>query len=74
MNVVVDSNRIIAALIRNSTCRQILLHAPLNFLTVNFGHKEIEKYRSYILKKSELTEAAFNHILTGPHAAIDCCS
>jgi len=63
MRLVVNSNRIIASLIKNSYSRRIILHGKLDLLTINISEKEIQKYREYILKKSKITETQFNFIL-----------
>ncbi len=64
MRLIVDTNRIIAALIKDSTSREILLSDELEFLTVGVTKKEIEKYKYDILRKSHLTETEFNLIFS----------
>jgi predicted nucleic acid-binding protein len=43
MRLVVDTNRIIAALIRNSASRKILLCDKFDFLTVGIARPEIDE-------------------------------
>jgi len=63
MRLVVNSNRIIASLVKDSYSREIILHGKLDLLTINISEKEIQKYKEYILKKSKITEIQFNFIL-----------
>lgn len=53
MIFVVDTNRIIAALIKDSYSRKIILSGKLDLVTVNFSKTEILKYRGYILKNQK---------------------
>ena len=62
MKLIVDSNRIVAALIKDSYSRKILLHGNLELLTIQVSEKDIEKYKQDILKKAKLTEYQFNLI------------
>ncbi len=59
LSVVVDTNRIIAALIKDSFSRNILYHADLEFFGVSASFPEVEKYKSMILKKAKLTDEEF---------------
>lgn len=63
--LVVNTNRIIAALIRNSVSRQLLYHSDIDFLGINFSRKEIEKYRQEIIQKAKITEEEFEFTLNG---------
>ena len=63
MRLVVNSNRIIASLVKDSYSREIILHGKLDLLTINISEKEIQRYKEYILKKSKITEIQFNFIL-----------
>lgn len=49
MILVIDTNRIIAALIKDSISRSIILSGKIEFITLNFGKKEIEKYKEEII-------------------------
>ena len=62
MKLIVDSNRIVAALIKDSYSRKILLHGNLELLTIQVSEKDIEKYKQGILKKAKLTEYQFKVI------------
>ena len=62
MKLVVDSNRIIAALVKDSYSRKIILHGNLELLAINMSQKYIQKYRKDILSKAKITEEQFNSI------------
>lgn len=63
MQLVVDTNIIIAALIKDSTIRHLLSHLEIDLLTIGFSDIEILKYKSYITKKAEITEKEFDILL-----------
>jgi predicted nucleic acid-binding protein len=63
MNLVIDTNRLIAGLLKSSLCREIILHEALTFYAPDYVVTEIEKYRSYICKKAEMEEKTFNVVL-----------
>ena len=62
MKLVVDSNRIIAALVKDSHSRKIILHGNLEILAINMSQKDVQKYRKDILSKAKITEEQFNSI------------
>ena len=61
--IIVNTNRIIAALIKDSVSRKLIYHANIEFLGVHFSRKEIEKYRKLIIKKANITETEFEQLL-----------
>ncbi len=63
MKLIVDTNRIIAALIKDSISRKILLFDKLEFATINIAKEEIEKYKQYIKEKSHLTDEQLENLL-----------
>ncbi|MBI3032392.1 hypothetical protein HYY69_02865 [Candidatus Woesearchaeota archaeon] len=66
MKIIVDTNIIISALIRESITRQIITHntsQSIEFLTINFSNEEIQKYKQYILDKAKINEDEFELIL-----------
>ncbi len=63
MRLVVDTNRIIAALIKDSTSRRIITHIDAELITIGFSDKEIQKYKKLILKKAKITEEELELIL-----------
>ncbi|MEK6863645.1 MAG: PIN domain-containing protein [Nanoarchaeota archaeon] len=63
MRLIINTNRIIAALIKDSVSREIFLHLDAELITINFSNKEIDKYKALILKKARITEPEFNILL-----------
>ncbi|MFH1751834.1 MAG: PIN domain-containing protein [archaeon] len=63
MKLIVDTNRIIAALIKDSYCRRIILSEKIELFTLGFGVSEVKKYTNYILKKTKLQETEFNELM-----------
>jgi len=61
--VIVDTNRIIAALIKDSISRKILYHADIEFLGISFSMGEVTKHKGYILEKAKISEEEFEIIL-----------
>ena len=64
MKLVVDTNRIIAGLIRDSTSRRILLSDKFEFLTVGVTKSEIEEHKQEIIDKAKVTGEEFNKIFS----------
>jgi len=56
MRLIVNTNRIIAALIKDSASRKIIIHSNAELLTIGFLNKEIQKYNGTLLKKSSLNK------------------
>lgn len=63
MRVVVDTNRIIAALVRNSTSRKIFLSEKFELLTVGVSREEIKEHKQELLDKTKLTGEQLDTIL-----------
>ncbi len=63
MRLVIDTNRLIAALIKDRLCRSIILSNNYTFISPDFIVTEIEKYKKYILKKSALRKNSFNTLM-----------
>ena len=63
MRLVVDTNRLIAALIKNGASRSILKNTEYNFFTPEFALEEIWKYKSLIQKKAGISEQEFSVFL-----------
>ncbi|MFQ5975306.1 MAG: PIN domain-containing protein [Candidatus Hydrothermarchaeales archaeon] len=54
MNLIVDANIVISALLKDSTARRILLHPSFDFYAPDFLFEEIEENITLIPKKSRL--------------------
>ena len=63
MNLVVDANMIISALIKKGKVREIILSGKFKFVTPNFIKEEIYKYSEYIRSKAHLTKEEFDLLL-----------
>ena len=64
MRIVIDTNRIIAALIKDSTSRNILCSPKFSFFAPEFSRSEINKYERVIRNKTNLAHEEFNHLLS----------
>lgn len=64
MKVVVDSNRIIAAIIKDSTTRQILFNKKCEFFAPSYVFSEVKKYKDYLVKKVNISNEEFNLLLS----------
>ncbi|MCL4379198.1 MAG: PIN domain-containing protein [Candidatus Marsarchaeota archaeon] len=64
MRLVIDTNRIIAALIRDSTTRRIIISSGIRFITIGLSLEEIGKYKEEILEKTGNSEKELNHVLS----------
>ena len=60
MILIADTNRIIAALIKDSTSREILMSDKFVFLTVGFTKAELKEHMKEILKKANISETALD--------------
>ena len=63
MELVVDSNRIIAALIKDSVSRKIILNQKFSLYSIEFGVKEVRKYREEIKRKAKINSQEFNFVM-----------
>ena len=64
MKVIVDTNRILAALIRKGSSRRILVSDNIEFYTVDYVLREIHKYKELIIRKSEMEEDEIETLLS----------
>ena len=63
MRLIVDTNIIISALIKDSVTRRIMLHPLITVFTLDYALVEIENYKKIILKKSKLSDDKFESLL-----------
>lgn len=54
LRLVVDTNILIAAMLKDSTARKILLSAPIDFYVPEFAFEEIEEHINELSKKNKL--------------------
>jgi predicted nucleic acid-binding protein len=64
MMLVIDANSIIAAIIRNSGARRIIVSGEFILVSPEFLVEEIEKYKTYIMKKSGMGKEELNLLIT----------
>ena len=64
MKVVIDSNRAIAALIKDSTTREILFDSIFEFVAPSHITVEINTHKNTILQKIGITENEFDILLS----------
>ncbi len=63
MKILVDTNRIIAALVKAGTTRDILFDENFEFVTPDFTISEIREHEDELLKKTKLTKQEFEILL-----------
>lgn len=64
MRLIVDTNKILSALIKDGKDRKIISSQNIDFFTLDYVLEEINKYRQYIVKKSGLSEEEIGTLLT----------
>ncbi|MBS3097991.1 PIN domain-containing protein [Candidatus Woesearchaeota archaeon] len=62
MKLVVDTNRIIAALVRDGSSREVITKNH-TFITTDFSIEEINKHKKEILDKSGMDEPSFDLLI-----------
>lgn len=63
MKLVIDTNRIMAGLLRDSTSRKIILHDSFSFYAPDYIETELFKHRSYLVKKAKIPEPDFEILM-----------
>jgi len=63
LNIIIDSNVLFSALIKNSVTRRIILEYHSFFLFPSFIFDEMDKHKEILLKKSEMNSKDFNLLL-----------
>ena len=64
MRVLIDTNRIIAALTKAGTSRDILFDGAFEFITPDHSITEIEKHKEELQQKTKLNEEEFELLLS----------
>jgi len=62
-SLVVDTNRIIAALVKDGFSRMLLVSSPVTFFTIGFSKQEIMNHKEELMKRTDLDESAFDALL-----------
>jgi predicted nucleic acid-binding protein len=63
MKLVVDTNIVIAALLKDSVTRKILLHPLFSFYIPEHAFNEVANHEKALIKKSGLTKHRFHEVL-----------
>ena len=63
MKIAVDTNRIIAALVKSGTTRDIIFDENFEFVTPDYTITEIREHENELLKKTKLTKEEFEILL-----------
>ena len=63
MNIVIDCNRVFAALLKNNTTRKIILNKKFQFYAPEYISLEIEKYQEEIIRKLNIKKEEFKILL-----------
>jgi predicted nucleic acid-binding protein len=63
MKIVIDTNRIIAAMIKDGVSRSILFSKNFEFVTPDFSLDEISKHKDEIIKKANIDNEEFALLL-----------
>jgi len=64
MKIIVDSNRVIASLLKDSTTREILYNRIFNFVAPEFIKEEILKHKKDLMSKANITANNFDSLLS----------
>ncbi len=63
MRLIIDTNRLIAGLLKDSTSRAIILHEMFQFYAPDIIISEIETYKEYLCEKVKISPTDFDIIL-----------
>jgi putative PIN family toxin of toxin-antitoxin system len=63
MRLIIDTNRLAAALIKSSVTREIILSDKFELFSPDYVLTEIDKNREYLIKKARLKRIEFEEIL-----------
>lgn len=63
MRLVIDTNRIMAGLLKDSTSRKIILHDSFSFYAPDYIETELNKHRSYLVKKAKIPDNDFDLLM-----------
>jgi predicted nucleic acid-binding protein len=63
MKLVIDTNRIMAGLLKESSSRKIILDNHFLFYAPDYIGTELFRHREYLIKKTKMTESDFDTLL-----------
>ncbi|MBU0628159.1 MAG: hypothetical protein KKC75_03145 [Nanoarchaeota archaeon] len=64
MTIVIDSNRIVAALLKDNTTRNILFNNKFEFIAPEFVKTELNKHRQEFIEKAGISSKEFEVLLS----------
>jgi len=70
MKLVIDTNKIMAAMIKDSLSRRIISTPMFQFITPDHTLQELSKCEETIRKKTKLTHQEFNLLLSLEHLTL----
>ncbi len=62
--IVIDSNILFSALVKNSTTRRLILEYQGSFLFPEFIFEELEKHKQKLIEKSRMEPSKFDRLLS----------
>ena len=65
MEIIADTDRIIAALIKDGISGKIIVSGKFTIYTLEFGIEEVKKYRQLIMKKAHITDEELDRLMSG---------
>lgn len=74
MRIIVDSNRLISALIKKGVSRKILSSKNIDFYSIDYVMGEVDKYRDIIEKKSKMSKEEVDTLFSMVMENIDIVS
>lgn len=63
MKLVIDTNRIMAGLLKDSASRRIILQDSFSFYAPDYCETELFKHRPYLVKKAKIPEEDFDLLM-----------
>ena len=63
MKLVIDTNRIMAGLLRDPASREIILRDSFSFFAPDYIETELFKHRPYLMKKAKIPEPDFDLLM-----------
>ena len=63
MEIVVDTNIIISALLKNGLTRRILLLSPFDMYTIAYAQGEIDAHKIELIQKSKINDEQFEYMM-----------
>jgi len=59
MKLIIDTNRIISALLKEGWTREVITSNKFEFYTIDYVMEELRKHKKYILKKAKMSNTDF---------------